>query len=60
MASPAKAPAYIVVGHFRIDKNDKLGHGSYGNVYRAVDCDNDQPVAAKEIYLGDDDEEIED
>ena len=44
------------VGRFRVDRNKRLGRdkGSYGTVFLAND-DRGRTVAAKEIYVGDDD-----
>ena len=43
--------AMPTVSHFKIDKEDKLGHGQCGSVYKAIDVNTNKIVAAKEIGL---------
>ena len=48
---------YEIIGNIRVDKNAGLGKGSFGHVYLGLDLRNGKPVAAKEIWVGDEDED---
>ena len=49
-------PDFIKVGNFTIDRDRRLGGGLSGQVFLGQDQDG-HPVAAKEIYVGDEDPE---
>ena len=50
-----------IVDHFEVNKAEKLGHGTYGSVYKAIDIEDGKVVAAKEAWIldHDDPEEME-
>ena len=51
-------PHYKNIGNFCVDLDDKLGRGGFGTVYKAVDLITKKDVAAKQIELGNDEEEV--
>jgi len=41
----------IHIGNFKIDKNNVLGKGATGLVYKGVNGDNNEPIAVKAIEM---------
>ena len=50
-------PAIQTVGHFEVDSSKQLGRSSQGNVFCAKDLHTNQLVAAREIWVGTNDED---
>ena len=49
-----------IVDHFEVQRDEKLGRGTYGQVFKAKDLDNNNEiVAAKEVWLLDTDDREE-
>ena len=48
-------PNFETIGNIRVDKDARIGRGSFGQVYLGLDLRNGKPVAAKEIWIGDED-----
>lgn len=46
------------IGSDRYEKIDKIGEGTYGEVYRAKDMQNNEIVALKKIKLENEDEGV--